>query len=939
MVREIVPQISIRHTSIKRLERRQRISAKIMKKKTQQKLIRGLAILLAILTIAGTFSFAFAAETPSGSAQVQEGPFLAYDQKAVTGADVQALAKDPEHVHGKDLTVFVITKADTAGTKYTKSTKYTDEVAEAKRIAPEASFQSYHCYDGSNLTGLLFIEADAETTGAKALVDKLMVKGLHIYPETIEMEIYVKANASTASVEKGIEAQLKAEQKDLPIASINWPADMKFEAGSMSNVEVVYNNSTTATLTLLITVLESSGVKLQNQNLPAINATAQENASSADLLRYINSDLRLVEAGNAAYEAALGEAPSVGEAGRFSWNHSKTSYAAKGGLTYTFVQTYKNGDVTSTLTRTLTVNSESQSLWWLSINYDNNTISTTNKMRWSLRDSYYNNSWSYCTNNMAIRSDWYDKTVYFYQVGDKYTGDSGVVSLYIPPKADKPTDKLDLSVTSHSVTINNCWDYGDVEYRIGNGNWFTTSKETYTFDGLSSNTSYTVYVRNRANRGDNLASDALTASVRTSAAVITNVNVDNRVEDRVGIIDAEATISNDQSYNQKTLSGKLTSSNMTKFNNVLNTYLDRYDGAKASLLIHQYMEDNEPVEPETFSFSMPMGSISKAIKSAGLSMEYRCNYGYVKLDNSDLEYFRSKNSYSNLSITVKKVKDISRNSSWKWLREMVADGEAILYNLSVGTSSSSKAPTLEWAIPYTIRENETIDGLSVYRVDNSGNRSSISFDYDATNGVIRFPMSENGYVAITTTRNRTTVLPFQDVNQDGWAYQYILFGYEKGLFAGTSANTFSPTFAINRATIFTLMARLDGFTPQGAVDTSWFKDVPANEWYAPYAVWAKDKGLIKDKTFDPMGTMTRQEIAKVLYNYLQKSGFDVSVDMKEIERYADHSDIAGGNVAAVYFLREAEIMSGHGNNIFEANGNVTREQMAAILYRMYSYIL
>ena len=107
-----------------------------------------------------------------------------------------------------------------------------------------------------------------------------------------------------------------------------------------------------------------------------------------------------------------------------------------------------------------------------------------------------------------------------------------------------------------------------------------------------------------------------------------------------------------------------------------------------------------------------------------------------------------------------------------------------------------------------------------------------------------------------------------------------------------------------------------------------FADVPAGAWYYADVMYAAENGIMNGvggNMFDPDASLTRAMLVQILYNMENRpeaaaSGFaDVSAD-----------DWFAG---AVGWADSNGIVSGYSETVFAPADNVTREQMAAILYR------
>lgn len=105
-------------------------------------------------------------------------------------------------------------------------------------------------------------------------------------------------------------------------------------------------------------------------------------------------------------------------------------------------------------------------------------------------------------------------------------------------------------------------------------------------------------------------------------------------------------------------------------------------------------------------------------------------------------------------------------------------------------------------------------------------------------------------------------------------------------------------------------------------------DINATGWYRRAVDFVIGNGLmngVSDSRFDPDGSMTRAMLVTVLWRYegSPEEGKNTFSDVPNDEWYTK----------AVAWAAENGIVGGVGDGKFDPNGNITREQMAAILYR------
>lgn len=115
-----------------------------------------------------------------------------------------------------------------------------------------------------------------------------------------------------------------------------------------------------------------------------------------------------------------------------------------------------------------------------------------------------------------------------------------------------------------------------------------------------------------------------------------------------------------------------------------------------------------------------------------------------------------------------------------------------------------------------------------------------------------------------------------------------------------------------------------------AVETK-FNDVSANAWYSSAVNVVVGHNMMAGSggnTFAPNTTMNRAMLVQVLYNHAGKPTVNGSSAFTDVETGAWYVD-------AVQWAAKNGIAAGVGNNRFNPNGAITREQFATILFNYY----
>ena len=179
----------------------------------------------------------------------------------------------------------------------------------------------------------------------------------------------------------------------------------------------------------------------------------------------------------------------------------------------------------------------------------------------------------------------------------------------------------------------------------------------------------------------------------------------------------------------------------------------------------------------------------------------------------------------------------------------------------------------------------------------------------------------------------TSGLPFTDVNSGDWFYSAVKFVYENGLMDGVGNNLFAPNATLNRAMAVTILYRLEG-APAVTTDAG-FNDVAAGTWYTDAVNWAAANNIVngvEGNNFDPTGSLTREQMATVLYRYAQYKGADVSAS-GDLSGFVDSANVSSWAADAVKWAVGSGLVNGVEGNALAPQGTSTRAQAATVLMR------
>ena len=120
-----------------------------------------------------------------------------------------------------------------------------------------------------------------------------------------------------------------------------------------------------------------------------------------------------------------------------------------------------------------------------------------------------------------------------------------------------------------------------------------------------------------------------------------------------------------------------------------------------------------------------------------------------------------------------------------------------------------------------------------------------------------------------------------------------------------------------------------------------FKDVDVNAYYATAVYWARMNGIVagySDELFGPNDTITREQMAAILYRYAQYKGCDTTAKA-DLSKFADAAQVGSYAVEAIRWANAEGLVSGTSDTTLTPGGSATRAQAAVILTRFCQNIV
>ena len=172
---------------------------------------------------------------------------------------------------------------------------------------------------------------------------------------------------------------------------------------------------------------------------------------------------------------------------------------------------------------------------------------------------------------------------------------------------------------------------------------------------------------------------------------------------------------------------------------------------------------------------------------------------------------------------------------------------------------------------------------------------------------------------------------YNDVKNTDWFYKAIEYVSAKKLIDPKSSTTFDVEAPMTRAALVTALYRLQG-SPT-VKDRSVFTDIPAGDPLEMAVVWAYQNGVVNGATpttFEPNGSITREQIAAMMFRYAGKFGVDTTA-RGDLTVFTDSKSISDFAHDALSWANGKKLINGMGDGTVAPLGTATRAQVAQIL--------
>lgn len=247
-------------------------------------------------------------------------------------------------------------------------------------------------------------------------------------------------------------------------------------------------------------------------------------------------------------------------------------------------------------------------------------------------------------------------------------------------------------------------------------------------------------------------------------------------------------------------------------------------------------------------------------------------------------------------------------------------------NGKVSVNPQSAAENATVTITATPDEGYIVNTVAV--VDKDGKYVTVTKTAD---GKYTFKMPKGGAtVSVTFKKDDSADMKFTDVKSGDWFYNAVKYAYDNKLMDGISATTFNPSGTVSRVQVAQVIYNMNG-RPSAAGLANPFSDVKPGQWYTDAVLWCSSKGYMSgygDGKFGANDNVTREQLALVFMNVMGGSG------RGSLSGFTDADQVDSWALAGVEWAVANGIISGKGNNMLDPRGTAMRSELAQILMKV-----
>lgn len=171
---------------------------------------------------------------------------------------------------------------------------------------------------------------------------------------------------------------------------------------------------------------------------------------------------------------------------------------------------------------------------------------------------------------------------------------------------------------------------------------------------------------------------------------------------------------------------------------------------------------------------------------------------------------------------------------------------------------------------------------------------------------------------------------YADVPADSWFHDAADYVIARQIMMGTE-NGFEPQTPVTRGMMAQILFAMEGRPSYiGGKD---FCDVNSGDWYADAVNWASANGIVggfEDGSFQPQASITREQMAVMLYAYASYLGKDTAATA-DLSKFSDGDVVSEWAQTAMGWAVGHVLMAGRGDNDLVPQGETSRAEVATMI--------
>ena len=345
--------------------------------------------------------------------------------------------------------------------------------------------------------------------------------------------------------------------------------------------------------------------------------------------------------------------------------------------------------------------------------------------------------------------------------------------------------------------------------------------------------------------------------------------------------------------------------------------------------------------------SLPPGSYV-GTQTVALSTTTRPNLTeiYYTTDGSDPKTSETKQRYTE-PLTIDKtmtVKAYTSGLQGDYLASDVAEfaytitAPVTLYTITVPDSVTGGAVSVSptqaaygFTVTVTVAPGEGYELDELTATDSGGNKIELTkvSDTEYTFSMPRSDVTVSASFHAISHEDNCPSADYTDVDTGAWYHEAIDFAIENDLMNGVGDNLFNPDGNLSRAMMVRILWNMED---QPTNVSGSYSDVVAGAWYEKAVLWATANNIVNgypDGSFGPDNSITRQEMAAILYRYAQFKEYDMTAE-DDLTRFPDGDETAEWAETFVRWAVAEGLLNGSDNGILDPAGTATRAEVAQI---------